>query len=211
VLPADDASAISRAVSALNAGELVVLPTDTVYGLAASYRRPAAVGRIYEVKRRPPDRPIALLVDQVKQVELVAECVPPAAITLMQRFWPGGLTLVLPKKANVPDVVTANGPTVAVRMPNHPTPREIARRLGEALPTTSANRSGQPSPRDAEEARAQLGSDVDLILNGGPAALGVDSTVIDLSATPPIVLRVGAVSVDAIEAAIGQRVKVSSL
>jgi L-threonylcarbamoyladenylate synthase len=188
----------------------VVLPTDTVYGLAAAYRRPASIERIYEVKRRPPERPIALLVDRPEHVELVAANVPAAAVTLMQAFWPGGLTIVLFKKPDVPDIVTASGPTIAVRMPDHPIPREIARRLGEPLPTTSANRSGQRSPRDAAEARAQLGADVQLVLDGGPAALGIDSTVIDLSVTLPVVLRAGAVTVEAIEAAIGQRVRVPS-
>ncbi len=206
VLQADLPEAIAQAVNALRTGDLVVVPTDTVYGLAAGYGWPDAVGRIYDVKRRPPDRPIALLVDQLDQVELVAATVPPLAVALMQQFWPGGLTIVLPRRPSVPDIVTAGGPTVAVRMPNHPVPREIARQLAEPLPTTSANRSGQASPRSAAEARSQLGADVALILDGGPAPIGLDSTVIDLSGSPPAILRVGAIAVEAIEAAIGQRV-----
>jgi L-threonylcarbamoyladenylate synthase len=208
VLQADLPDTIAQAMTALRVGELVVLPTDTVYGLAAAYSRPDAIGRIYGVKRRPPDRPIALLIDRLEQVELVAAKVPASADALMRRFWPGGLTIVLPRKPGVPDIVTASGPTVAVRMPNHAVPRELARRLGEPLPTTSANRSGQASPQTAADARAQLGADVGLILDGGPAPIGVDSTVVDLSVSPPVVLRIGAVDVESIEAAIGERVSV---
>lgn len=204
ILLATDPRSIERAVQVLQAGELVVLPTDTVYGLAAAYSRPEAIAQIYTVKRRPPDRPIALLIDRLEDVELVASSVPNSARLLMHAFWPGGLTLVLSRRSDVPDIVTAGGPTVAVRMPDHPTARSIARAMGEPLPTTSANRSGRPSPVDAVQARSELNGDVALILDGGPAIGGIDSTVVDLTATPPVVLRVGAVPIDRIRSVIGE-------
>jgi L-threonylcarbamoyladenylate synthase len=196
ILVASDPRSIERAVEALIDGELIVIPTDTVYGLAASYGQPDAIARVYQVKRRPPERPIALLVDRYEQVEWVATEVSAVALRFMEAFWPGGLTLVLPGRPDVPGIVTAGGSTVAVRMPDHPVPRSIARALGLPLPTTSANRSGQPSPTDAGQARTELNGDVALILNGGKTRGGVDSTVVDLTKTPPVVLRAGAVSME---------------
>lgn len=198
ILVASDLASIARAADALRNGELIVLPTDTVYGLAASYGRPEAVARIYQVKRRPAERPIALLVDRFEQVELVASDVSPLAIRLMETFWPGGLTLVLPSCSDVPDIVTAGGRTVAVRMPDHPVPRSISRVLQQPLPTTSANRSGRPSPITAGQAWTELAGDVGLFLDGGKAPGGVDSTVLDLTRTPPVILRAGALTIEAL-------------
>ena len=206
VLSAYSAVALDHAADVLRSGQLVVVPTDTVYGLAAALTRPDAVARIYEVKQRPPERPIALLVDQLEQVEQVAESIPDAARLLMTRFWPGGLTILLPKKADVPDVITAAGPTVAVRMPDHPVPRALIRRLGAPLPTTSANRHGEPSPKSADNARVAIGADVAIILDAGPAPGGVDSTVVDVLSTPVRILRSGAISPAEIEAALGKPV-----
>lgn len=203
ILPAYSAVAVDHAAQVLEAGKLIVIPTDTVYGLAAALSCPAAIEEIYRVKRRPPERPIALLVDRVDEVEQVAEAIPDAARALMERFWPGGLTIALPKRAGIPDIVTAAGPTVAVRMPDHPTARALIRRLGQPLPTTSANRSGEPSPVDAARARAALEGDVALILDAGAAPGGVDSTVVDLSVQPPRVLRVGAISIQQLEQTLG--------
>lgn len=207
VLAAFSAVAVDHAAQVLSEGGLVVVPTDTVYGLAAALDRPEAVEAIYQVKRRPAERPIALLVDRAEEVAQVAAAVPPEAELLMERFWPGGLTIVLPRKPGIPDIVTAGGPTVAVRMPDHPTPRAIVRRLGRPLPTTSANRHGQPSPKNADEARAALGSDVALILDAGPAPGGIDSTVLDLTAHPPVVLRSGAIPTEALEQALGMKLQ----
>jgi tRNA threonylcarbamoyl adenosine modification protein (Sua5/YciO/YrdC/YwlC family) len=209
-VPADLPESIREATRLLRAGKLVVLPTDTVYGLAAAYGRPDAIAHIFEVKSRPPERPIALLVDRIEDVELVAAVIPGRAKTLMQQFWPGGLTIILTRKPAVPDIVAAGGPTIAVRMPDHSVPRTIARQLGEPLPTTSANISGKPSPKNAAEAAAQIGHDVGLILDGGPARTGVDSTVVDMTVVPPVVTRIGAVSVEAIAAALGQKVTVAA-
>lgn len=206
VLSAYSAVALDHAADVLRAGQLVVLPTDTVYGLAAALSQPEAIARIYEVKRRPPERPIALLVDRISEVEQVAASIPEEARLLMEKFWPGGLTILLPKKADLPDVITAGGPTVAVRMPDHPVARALIRRLGAPLPTTSANRHAQPSPRTAEEARSQIGEDVAIILDAGPAPGGIDSTVLDVLSTPARVLRAGAIPSQAIEAVLGRSV-----
>ena len=203
ILPAYSTSAIDRAAQALLAGDLVVVPTDTVYGVAAALSRPDAVERIFRAKGRPPEKPIALLVDRIEDVERVAASIPEIAEKLMARFWPGGLTLILPRVSSVPDVVAAGGPTIAVRMPDHPVPRALIRRLGEPLPTTSANRSGRPSPTDAMQAVNELDDYVSIVLDAGPAPGGVESTVIDPTVSPPIVYRVGSVSIEALEEALG--------
>jgi len=200
ILPAYSSVAIDRAARALVDGELVVVPTDTVYGVSAALSCPAAVENIYVAKGRPAEKPIALLVDRIEDVELVAAEVPEAAKALMARFWPGGLTLILPRKPSVPSIVAAGGPTIAVRMPDHPVPRALIRRLGAPLPTTSANVSGRPSPTDAGQAAAELGDRVSIILDAGPAPGGVESTVIDPTTRPAVVYREGAISIQQLEA-----------
>lgn len=207
ILAAFSAVAVDHAVQVLGEGKLIVIPTDTVYGLAAALDQTSAIEDIFRVKGRPPERPIALLVDRMEDVALVTADIPPEARRLMEQFWPGGLTIVLPRADGIPSVVTAGGPTVAVRMPDHPTPRAIVRRMGRPLPTTSANRHGQPSATDANTARASLNGDVALVLDAGPAPGGVDSTVVDLSVTPPTVLRSGAIPTDALEQALGLKLR----
>lgn len=202
-LAAYSAVAIDHAVQVLEAGNLVIVPTDTVYGVSAAFSRPDAVERIYIAKMRTPDKPIALLVDRVEDVELVAAEIPAAAHLLMKHFWPGGLTLVLPRKSSVPDIIAAGGPSVAVRMPDHPVPRALIRRLGQPLPTTSANRSGQPSPKTAMEALQDIGDAVAIALDAGPVPGGVDSTVVDVMHSPPIILRQGAVPAQALADVLG--------
>ena len=203
VVAAYSGVAIDHAARLLREGGLVVIPTDTVYGVSAALICPDSIARLFTVKRRPIDRPIALLVDNIAHVETVVDEITPDGRRLMERFWPGGLTLALPKKLGVPDVVTASGPSVAVRMPDHPVPRALARRLGAPLPTTSANVSGRPSPANARAAESELGDLVDLILDGGEAIVGVESTVLDLTTNPPTVRRVGAISIEAIEDVLG--------
>src|SRR5579884_2054969 len=202
ILAASSPLSIDRAAGALSAGELVILPTDTVYGVSAALSCPGAVENIFIAKGRPPEKPIALLVDRIEDVESVAATLPEAAKTLMERFWPGGLTLILPRQPTVPDVVAAGGPTIAVRMPDHPIPRALVRRLGEPLPTTSANRSGRPSPTDAMQAFSELGDKVAIVLDAGPAPGGIESTVMDPTTDPPIVYREGAISIPALEDAL---------
>lgn len=207
VLPAFSSVAIERAARALFAGELVIVPTDTVYGVSAALSCPRAVEEIYLAKGRPAEKPIALLVDRIEDVDTVAAVIPDAARTLMARFWPGGLTLILPRKPDVPSIVAAGGSTVAVRMPDHPVPRALIRHLGEPLPTTSANRSGRPSPTDADQAADELGDRVAIILDAGPAPGGIESTVVDPSMSPAVVYREGAISVRQLEEALGTEVR----
>ena len=174
----DDAAGRAAAIEALRAGGLVAMPTDTVYGVA---------------KERPFDRAIVLLVADVEQAASVGVLSPEAHV-LADRFWPGGLTLVLAQApgAALPSVLTASALTIGLRVPDHECPRAIARALGP-LPVTSANLSGQPDARTADEVLAQLGERIDLVLDGGPARGGVPSTVVDCSGDRPRVLRAGAV------------------
>jgi L-threonylcarbamoyladenylate synthase len=197
VWPADaagQAAVLAAAVAALRAGDLVVLPTDTVYGLAAHPDHPEAIERVYVVKERPPEKALPLLVESADQVATVAELTP-LAERLMGRFWPGGLTLVL--RARGAEA------TVAVRMPAHPVPLALIRALGAPLATTSANRSGQPSCTTAAAVRAQLPRGYAVLIDAGPAPGGRDSTVLDVTTTPPRILRPGAVSAADLAAVVG--------
>jgi L-threonylcarbamoyladenylate synthase len=176
---------LAAAVAALRAGDLVVLPTDTVYGLAAHPDLPAAIARVYAVKERPAEKALPLLVESATQAATVC-AVSPLAERLMARFWPGGLTLVLP---------THREPgTLALRMPDHPVPLALIRALGAPLATTSANRSGQPSCTTAAAVRTQLPAGYAVLIDAGPSPGGRDSTVLDLASSPPRVLRPGAIA-----------------
>ncbi len=192
--------AIGVAAQILAEGGLVAFPTDTVYGVGAHAFQPDAVERIYTAKIRPRDKAIPILLAQADDLALIAERVPDTAWLLAERFWPGGLTLVLPKKANVPDVVSAGGPTVAVRVPDHPVSLALIAALGVPLAATSANLSDHPSPITAQEVEAELGGRIELILDGGQCPGGVPSTVLDLTTDPPTILRAGAIGVEEIEA-----------
>lgn len=201
VIPADASDAVDRAAQVLRAGGLVVFPTDTVYGLAAMPDDRRAVARIYEAKGRNTGRPIALLLSDVEVLQRVAvatERVTP----LIQRFWPGGLTLVLPKTDAVPAVVSP-GPTVGVRIPALSLARAIIRAAGGVLAVTSANLSGRPAALTAHEATEQLSGRVDLVVDGGRCPGGVASTVLDCSVWPPAVLRAGAVPEAEIRSVLG--------
>lgn len=184
------------AVDLLRRGEVIAFPTDTVYGVGAHAFLPGAVARLYAVKERPQRLPIPLLLADPAAMEAVCREVPPLAWRLAGRFWPGGLSLVLPRAPLVPDIVTAGGDTVAVRVPDHPLLRELCRLLGAPLAATSANRHGHPDPVTAEEVEAELGGRIPLILDGGPCPGGVASTVLDLTTTPPRILRPGPIAAD---------------
>jgi L-threonylcarbamoyladenylate synthase len=199
-LPASE-EAIGVAARILAEGGLVAFPTDTVYGVGAHAFQPDAVERIYTAKFRPRDKAIPILLAQADDLALVAEGITETAWLLAERFWPGGLTLVLPKRANVPDVVSAGGPTVAVRVPDHPVPLALIAALGAPLAATSANLSGHPSPVTAQEVEAKLGGRIELILDGGRCPGGVPSTVLDLTTDPPAILRAGAIGVKEIRSA----------
>lgn len=190
---ADDAAGRAEAVAVLRAGGVVALPTDTVYGIAADLAVAGAIERLFAVKRRPPEKGIVLLVASMEQAADVGELTP-AAAALAGAFWPGGLTLILPRRPDVPlpDALTGGGATIGLRLPDHPAPRALAAEVGP-LPTTSANVSGQPEARDAQGVLDQIGADLQLVVDGGPARGGTASTVVDCSIDRPVVLRPGAV------------------
>ncbi len=190
-LAIDDPGALERAAELLRRGELVAFPTDTVYGVGANAFLERAVERLFRVKKRPVDLPIPLLLSEETVMETVCIDIPPVAWRLAARFWPGGLSLVLVRSQMVPDAVTAGGSTVAVRVPDYPSLRELTRRLGAPLAATSANLHGQPPPVTADEVESVLGGCIPLLLDGGACPGGVASTVLDLTVQPHAILRPG--------------------
>jgi L-threonylcarbamoyladenylate synthase len=186
---------VARAAELLKAGELVAFPTDTVYGVAAAASQPAAVTRLYVAKERPAEKAIPILIADVNDLAAVVSEVSASVTRLIARFWPGGLTLILPKSSAVPPEVSPT-PSVAVRLPAMPLARQLIRAAGTPLAVTSANRSGQFSPRTAGEVMSQLGGRIAAILDGGACPGGVPSTILDCTTDPPRVLRSGAVSVE---------------
>lgn len=195
--PTDAAQAalVARIVRKLSSGGLVAFPTDTVYGLASHAARPGAVAQLFTVKRRPPTKQIALLIDDPASMHALAADVPPAAEALADRYWPGALTLVLRGQAE--------GETIAFRQPDHPIPRAVIRALGHPIATTSANLSGHPSPQSAADVLAQLPTGYELLIDGGPALIGTDSTVLDCTRPTVRVLRMGALDRAELEALVG--------
>ena len=206
VLPADDAS-IAVAAGIIRSGGLVAYPTDTVYGIGAHAFQAEAVEKVFEAKGRAGARAIPLLIADVGQLELVATDIPPLAWRLIDRFWPGALTLVLFRSPAVPDIVSGGGPTVAVRQPGHPVPLALAAAVGAPIAGTSANRSGEPNAVTAGEVMRQISGRIDLLLDGGRCPGGIESTVLDLTRTVPVVIRAGAVPVDDIEAVLGAKLR----
>jgi L-threonylcarbamoyladenylate synthase len=198
-----DAAIIARAAAVLRGGGLVAFPTETVYGLGASALDAAACERIFIAKGRPAHNPIIVHGASTAEARQVVSDWPDAAARLASRFWPGPLTLVLPKIANVPDVVTAGGPTVAVRVPAHPVAMALLRAAGIPIAAPSANRSGQLSPTRAEHVLHGLSDQIDILIDGGRTPGGVESTVLDLSRSLPRLLRPGLVSPAEIESMIG--------
>lgn len=191
-------AAIRAAAALLRRGGLVAFPTETVYGLGARAFDPAAARRVYRAKGRPSDNPLIVHVDGPRMLAAVAAEVPPLAARLMRAFWPGPLTLVLEKSAAVPAAVTGRRSTVAVRCPAHPAARALLRALGEPLAAPSANRSGRPSPTSAAHVLADLRGRVPLILDGGSCRAGLESTIVDARGRRPVLLRPGAVTVEAL-------------
>lgn len=194
----DGPEAWLAAIQTLQAGGVVGLPTDTVYGVCVALGTRGGVERLFSVKRRPPDKGIMLLLDDAKQAEQIG-ILTTAAIALADECWPGGLTVVVPQRPDValPGALTGGTRTIGLRVPDHPTPRALAHGVGP-LPTTSANVSGLPEARDAGEILEQLGDAIDLVIDGGPAHGGPASTVVDCCGDVPQVLRVGAVSLQRI-------------
>ena len=194
VVLAEDPEAVHLARRILRSGRVVAFPTDTVYGVGAHAFQPEAVAALYVAKNRPTSKAIPILVAQIEDITRVARQIPVIAWELAERFWPGGLTLVLPRAEKVPPIVTANGDTVAIRCPDHSIPLVLVNAIGAPLAATSANLSGRPSPTTAGQVVEQLAGRVPLIIDGGECPGGVPSTVVDLSTSPPHLLRVGAVS-----------------
>jgi len=197
---ADDAVGRAAAVEVLRTGGIVAIPTDTVYGVAVALETPGGVERLFHVKRRPPDKGIVLLLGDAAQAGSIG-IIGPAAAALGDAFWPGALTVVVPRRpdASISAALTGGAPTIGLRVPDHPAPRALAEGVGP-LPTTSANVSGLPEARNAAEIMAQLGEAIDLVLDGGPAHGGPASTVVDCTGDRPEVRRVGAIGVDRVVA-----------
>lgn len=197
---ADDVVGRAAAVAVLRDGGLVALPTDTVYGIAVALATPGGIERLFEVKRRPPDKAVMVLLDDAAQAAR-AGVMTPAAAALAAAAWPGGLSIVVPQRPDVPwpAALTGGALTIGLRVPAHDAPRALAREVGP-LPTTSANVSGLPEATDAAGIVEQLGDAVDLILDGGPAHGGPASTVVDCSGPSPVIVRVGAMPVEEVVA-----------
>jgi L-threonylcarbamoyladenylate synthase len=208
LLPAAPSS-IARATAILRDGGVVAFPTETVYGLGALVWNARAVARVFEIKARPAFDPLIVHVLDRAMLLRVAADLPEAAEALVERFWPGPLTIVLTKEPAVPSLVTAGLQTVAVRMPSHPVARALLGEVGEPLAAPSANPFGRLSPTRAGRVADALGESVDLILDGGPSEFGLESTIVALEPQPAL-LRAGAIEVEAIEAIIGPLIRGAS-
>ena len=198
---------IQTAVDLLRRGGVVAIPTDTLYGLAADPLDETAVRRIFRLKGRPAGNPIPLLLSDPEDLHRWAARIPESARRLTDRLWPGPLTLVLRRSDEVPDLVTAGGDTVGLRVPDHTVPRSISRLLGAPLTGTSANRTGSPGLSTAHAVRCELSGEVDFVVDGVSGQDGRPSTVVDLSGDRPRILRLGAVSAAEIESLCGLAVE----
>ena len=198
-----DERTLQRAAELIREGGLVAFPTETVYGLGANALDAVAVQRIYRAKDRPATSPLIVHVATVEQARIYAAEWPPAADALAARFWPGPLTLVVRKTASIPDEVSAGLPTVGLRIPSHPVALELIKLAGVPIAAPSANRFMGLSPTDAAHVRTSLGEAADLLLEGGPSDVGIESTVLSLVAEPPLLLRLGMITQEQIEAVVG--------
>ncbi|HZS67117.1 MAG TPA: L-threonylcarbamoyladenylate synthase [Burkholderiales bacterium] len=194
---------IAQAVKLLKEGRLVAFPTETVYGLGADASNAAAVSRLYQAKGRPAAHPVIVHFDSAERAFTWAREVPDAARKLAKRYWPGPLTLILKRSALAKDFVTGGQDNVGVRVPAHAVAHELLAAFGGAIAAPSANRFGGVSPTTAAHVRADLGGDVDLVLEGGPSDVGIESTIVDLSGAKPVVLRPGRITAAEIESALG--------
>ena len=197
------AELIARGAALLRHGGVVAFPTETVYGLGANALDPAAIGRIYEIKQRPRTSPLIVHVSSIEMARILVSVWPDKAETLARQFWPGPLTLVLPKSPQVPKALTAGLETVGLRMPAHPVALALIEQAGVPIAAPSANRFTQLSPTDASHVERSLGAAVDLIIPGGPSQIGIESTVLSLAQQLPLLLRPGMITQTQIEDAIG--------
>lgn len=196
--------AAEAAASLLRSGEVVAIPTETVYGLAANAFDGKAVAKIFKAKSRPMDNPLIVHIAEFEELYSLVSSVPESAKILAEKFWPGPLTMIMPKSDKIPNEVSAGLETVAVRMPSHPAARAVIKAAGVPLAAPSANISGSPSPTNAKYVLSDMGGKIPLILDGGPCSVGVESTVITLASNPPRVLRPGGITVEQLREALGE-------
>ncbi len=194
LLPAHQAESLLSAADALRRGEIIALPTDTVYGLASLAFNVEAVARIYEVKNRPPHKAIPVFVSSLAEINRVCRAIPKAVMPALQALLPGALTVILYAQPSLPGIITNFSETVAVRIPNHPAVLKLLALVGEPLAVTSANLSGYPTPLTAMAVASQLAGRVPLVLDGGRNSGTSPSTILDLTQSPPKILRQGAIS-----------------
>ena len=195
---------LPQAAEIIRRGGLVGIPTETVYGLGANGLDPKAVSRIFEAKGRPQDNPLILHITDVSWLERYCKEIPLTAYKLAEAYWPGPMTMILPRKDMVPDAVTAGLDTVGMRCPSHPLCHELIRLADVPIAAPSGNTSGRPSPTTAEHMREDMDGKIDAIVDGGPCSVGVESTIIDLTCTPPRLLRPGGISLEQLRAVLGQ-------
>jgi L-threonylcarbamoyladenylate synthase len=195
---------IKTAATALKNGDVVAIPTETVYGLAASAFDENAVRKIFEIKKRPLFNPLIIHIKSIDDLHHVAKDIPPIALQLANHFWPGPLTLVLPKKENIPDIVTAGKATVGIRVPAHPITLALLNEIDFPLAAPSANPFGYISPTKSEHVKKQLGDAISIIIEGGQCEKGIESTIIGFENNKPVIYRVGAIPQEAIEAITGK-------
>lgn len=194
---------LDYAAQVLRSGGLVAFPTETVYGLGANALDDKAVEGIYRAKGRPADNPLIIHITNTDSVKELADSIPFVAPVLMETFWPGPLTLVMPRSKNVPDIITAGLDTVAIRMPSHPIAAALINKAGVPVAAPSANSSGRPSPTLAKHVIEDLSGKVDVIIDGGISKVGVESTVLDITVTPPMILRPGGVTLEQLRSVLG--------
>jgi len=201
---------IEKAIKALGQSSVIAIPTETVYGLAASIYDESAIRSIYEIKQRPLDNPLIVhLADQDRLAEVVKE-IPPAAQKLADRFWPGPLTLLLPKSAKVPEIVTAGLPKVGVRVPDHAVTLDLLSQLDFPLAAPSANPFKRISPTNAAQVEAYFGDQIEVILDGGECKKGLESTIVGFEHEKPVIYRLGSITKEAIESCLGSNVKLKN-
>ncbi|KAA2218909.1 L-threonylcarbamoyladenylate synthase [Maribacter flavus] len=202
-------TAIEKCQALLREGHLVAIPTETVYGLAANALDSMAVKRIFEMKGRPAFNPLIVHIHQMEQLSILAKDIPQKAYELAEAFWPGSLTLILPKQDIVPEIITGGKPTVGVRMPNHPLTQELLKGLPFPLAAPSANPFTRVSPTSAQHVWDYFGDRIPAILDGGPCQVGLESTIVGFKGETPILYRKGGIPKEAIEAVVGE-LKVST-
>lgn len=202
--PVDNSLSLKEAADFLKQGEVVAFPTETVYGLGANAKSDDALQKIYKAKGRPSDNPLIIHVANKQQVEDLVAYIPPVANRLMEAFWPGPLTLVLPKKAGISDIATAGLETVAIRMPDHPVALALIEEANLPIAAPSANLSGKPSPTTAGHVAKDLTGRISGIVDGGETGVGVESTVVDCTETVPVILRPGGVTAEDLERVVGE-------